>query len=71
MLDLTQIEREQISEILTRRANEIACFGADYQRRDDHFGSVEMALTREVQRLRRLAGRVNPPATEEEEASNA
>ena len=65
-LDLTSSEREQISEILGRRANEIAGFSADYRRDDKHYGSVELALTREVERLRRLAERVNPSKAEEE-----
>lgn len=68
--DLTKAEREQIAEILNRRANEVAGFSSDYRSKDDHFGSVELALTREINRLRRLAGRVNPPdadATEDED----
>lgn len=64
---LTKAEQEQIGEILKRRANEIAGFSDDYRRKDDHFGSVELALTREIERLRRLAGRVNPPAPEEDQ----
>ncbi len=66
--DLTKAERDQIGEILERRANEIAGFGDDYRRKLDHFGSVELALTREIQRLRRLAERVNPAAPEGDEA---
>lgn len=60
MSDLTRIDREQIAEILQRRANEIAGFSDSYRRDDKHFGSVELALTREIDRLRRLADRVNP-----------
>lgn len=63
--DLTKAEREQIAEILERRANEIAGFSDDYRRKPEHYGSVELALTREIQRLRRLAGRVNPDEPEE------
>lgn len=59
---LTTHEREQIAEILHRRANEIAGFKADYTRTSDHLGSVELALTREIQRLRHLEGRVCPAA---------
>lgn len=70
-MTLTKTEREQIAEILTRRANEIAGFSADYKRDAGHFGSVELALTREVERLRRLAGRVNPPKPEDEEDTEA
>ncbi|WP_377153274.1 hypothetical protein ACFJIX_17820 [Roseateles sp. UC29_93] len=63
---LTPSERKQIEEILTRRSNEIATFSMEYQRDKGHYGSVEFALSREIQRLRRLAERVNPPETEEE-----
>lgn len=59
--DLTKNERDQISEILKRRANEIAFFSDDYRRKPEHHGSVELALSREIDRLRRLAERVNPP----------
>jgi hypothetical protein len=67
MADLTKREREQIAEILKRRANEIAGFGDDYRRKPDHFGSVELALTREIERLRHLAERVRPPEPEDDE----
>lgn len=59
-IELTTYEREQIAEILRRRANEIAAFKADYTRTSDHLGSVELALTREIERLRRLESRVRP-----------
>lgn len=62
--ELTGNEREQIAEILKRRASEIAGFASDYRNDPKHFGSVELALTRETDRLRRLAARVNPPAPE-------
>ena len=69
MKPLTKSERNQIGEILTRRAQEIASFSSDYQRNDAHHGSVELALTREIRRLRELASRVNPPepSTEDED----
>ena len=66
MSDLTKSEREQIGAILKRRANEIAGFSDDYRRKPEHFGSVELALTREIDRLRRLAERVNPPEPDAE-----
>lgn len=66
MAELTKAEREQIGEILSRRANEIAAFADDYRRKPEHFGSVELAHTREIQRLRRLAERVNPADPEED-----
>jgi hypothetical protein len=59
-VDLTTSERKQIAEILERRANEVASFSDEYRRNPGHFGSVEFALTREIERLRRLAERVNP-----------
>lgn len=62
--DLTSSERHQIDEILRRRANEIAEHRSNYTRDDKHHGSVELALTREIDRLRRLADRVNPPPME-------
>lgn len=67
MSDLTPSERGQIAEILSRRANEIAGFSDKYRREPEHHGSVELALTREIDRLRRLAERVNPPLPEEED----
>jgi hypothetical protein len=67
MGELTKSEREQIGEILERRANEIAGFSDEYRRDPKHYGSVEFALTREIQRLRRLAERVNPEPEEQED----
>lgn len=67
MADLTKRERAQIGEILERRANEIAGFSDEYRRDPKHYGSVEFALTREIDRLRRLAERVNPEPEEEED----
>ena len=66
--ELTKSERAQIAEILIRRANESAGFSGDYRKDGNHFGSVELALTREVERLRRLADRVNPSEPEDEDA---
>ena len=65
--ELTRSEREQISEILRRRANEIAGFNDEYRRDEKHHGSVEFALSREIQRLRRLSERVCPPDPEDRE----
>ena len=67
-MDLTKTERQQIAEILSRRANEIAGFAGDYRKDGNHFGSVELALTREIERLRRLADRVSPPEPECDDA---
>jgi hypothetical protein len=68
MEEMTKSERKQIAEILDRRANEIAGFSDDYRKDGNHFGSVELALSREIERLRRLADRVNPPDTEDADA---
>ena len=67
MEELTKSERNQIAEILDRRANEIAGFSGDYMKDGNHFGSVELALSREIERLRRLADRVNPPEPEDDD----
>jgi hypothetical protein len=67
-VDLTKHESSQIAEILKRRATEIANFSDDYRRKPEHHGSVELALTREIERLRRLAERVHPPADCDEES---
>lgn len=60
MSELTQDEREQIAEILDRRANEIASFADNYRKDPGHFGSIELALSREINRLRELSNRVHP-----------
>lgn len=65
--ELTKPDRAQIAEILKRRANEIGSFHMDYTRDGKHHGSVELALSREIDRLRRLADRVDPPEPDEEE----
>ena len=57
---------EQIAEILSRRANEIAGFCGEYRNDPKHFGSVELALSREIERLRRLADKISPPVAEGE-----
>lgn len=67
MNELTKSERAAIGEILSRRAQEIAGFHSDYRRDDKHYGSVELALSREIDRLRRLAERVNPPEPEDDD----
>lgn len=68
-MTITRKECVQIAEILNRRANEIAGFSADYKKDGNHFGSVELALSREIERLRNLASWVNPPDPEEDEDS--
>ena len=44
-----------------------AAFKADYTRTSDHLGSVELALTREIERLRHLERRVHPAEPDEGE----
>lgn len=67
MIDLKRKEQREIAEILSRRANEIAGFLNDYRAKPDHYGSVELGLTREMSRLRDLADRVNPPEPDTDE----
>lgn len=65
--NLTQSEREQIAEILKYQANEIAGFSDEYRRGQRGLYSVDIALFREIERLRRLAERVNPLEPENDE----
>lgn len=60
-VDLTADELSDVAQILQRRANEVAEFHRKY-RENIHFGSVEMALSREVDRLRDLAARLEEAA---------
>jgi regulator of replication initiation timing len=62
MINLTRTERDQIATILKRRANEIATFKGNLK----DIASVDYALELEIERLRRLASRVNPEEEEEE-----
>lgn len=55
---LTTDEKAQIAEILSRRANEVSGFAMEYREDKKHFGSVELALTREIERLRELAAKI-------------
>ena len=57
---MTNSERSQIAEILSRRATEVASFRDEYTRDAKHHGSIELALTREIDRLRKLAEAVKP-----------
>ncbi len=72
LLLLSGPEREQIAEILDRRSNEVASFQSDVKQWTqgtvkEYPGSVELALTREVKRLRKLAGKIRPQYKEVEE----
>lgn len=60
MVELTQQERKEVEDILRRRANEIAMFKTEYCSNPNHYGCVEMALSREITRLRNLAEKINP-----------
>lgn len=71
---LTDSERCQIAEVLERRANDISSFKSDLNRKsnashsfDEFPGSVEMALSREILRLRKLAGLVELPKIVDED----
>lgn len=60
--------RHEISEILERRANEVAMFKANYTEDRNHLGSVELALSREINRLRDLADWVSRSEKEDGDA---
>jgi hypothetical protein len=64
-VNLSKKEAEEVSEILSRRANEIAIYKTDMMKEKHHLGSVELALTREMERLRSLAEKVNPMILED------
>ena len=66
-INISKKECTQIAEVLSRRANEIAGFTNEYRSKEDHYGSVEMALTREMDRLRSLARKVSPPEADDDE----
>lgn len=72
-LKLTDSERNQLAEILGRRANEIASFKSDLNERlpkenrlHELPGSVELALSREIDRLRGLKDKIKPVEPDEE-----
>ena len=68
--ELNKNERKQIREILDRRAAEIASFHSEYTRSQSHYGSVELALMREIDRLRKLADRACPWEPEPEDETD-
>lgn len=57
-MKLSQSELEDVAYIIDGRANEIAMFMDDYIATGSHYGSVDMALTREIARLRWLAKKI-------------
>lgn len=64
-LNITYGEYSQIAEILNRRSNEIAMFSCDYRSETNTRGGVELALSREIDRLRRLSDKICPPSEDE------
>ena len=71
--ELTPSEREQIATILSRRANEIAGYKSDHSCEKYPLttkpemmmpASVEYALELEINRLRKLSSKINPPKPE-------
>jgi hypothetical protein len=71
-LNLTISERKQIADILDRRANDNASFKYDTEKKlgtplADYRGSVEMAISRETARLRRLSEKIAPPTQDEDD----
>ncbi len=67
--ELSESERGQIATILSRRANEIAMYKSEHYKpinnQEAMPASVEYALEREIERLRRLAGKLAFQETEE------
>ena len=75
-IELTPSESEQVGTILSRRANEIAGYKCEHSCEKYPLttkpemvmpASVEYALELEINRLRKLASKVNPPKPESEE----
>ena len=66
MKDLTNGEKRDISAILGRRANEIALYKNEFMKDKNHLGSVELPLTREMDRLRTLADKILPDGSNED-----
>ena len=60
MSELTLQDKKDIEDVLRLRANEIASFRTDYCSNPHHLSSVELALTKEMLRLRELAAKINP-----------
>lgn len=58
---MTREQAFEISEILERRANEVMGFLNEYQKDPKHYGSVQLALSREIDRLYDLASVVRSP----------
>jgi hypothetical protein len=65
-VQLSDIDRRAIYEILGRRANDVASFKESHK---DAPGSVEMALSREIDRLRNLQDIMGLPQEPEDDES--
>lgn len=71
-ITISRGDGKQIAELLRRRADDIATFKFDLekatgQRLNGFPGSVQLALDREILRLRGLADKACPPTTEAED----
>lgn len=69
--ELTQREKSEIAEILSRRANELASFKSDLEEHakmkfNSFPGSAELAISREIKRLRGFVDKLVPVSEEEE-----
>lgn len=64
-IEITENQRRQVCEVLELRANEIARFSDG--NRDKTPASVDVALHREIKRLRQLAEILRPTPIPEEE----
>lgn len=58
---MTEQQQREIHDILVRRAREVSQFLREYTEGPTHFGSVELALTREIDRLKELAYSMDVP----------
>ena len=72
---LSESDRREIAEIMQRRANELASFRQDLEahakEKFNNFpGCVEMAISREIQRLRGLANKVRGACGENNEEND-
>ena len=56
---MTNYDRDQIVDILNRRANEIAAFRDQYENDPSRIDAVDLSLAREITRVRVLAERLD------------
>lgn len=62
---MTEKQATEIAEILGRRANDVASYLNENRKTIQ--GSVELALDREIRRLRDLESAVRPPSKDSDE----